>query len=315
MKKFKYINAATIEEAVSGLSDYDDKASVIAGGTDILDCLRKKILPEYPEALVNIKTIPELDYIKEEGGMLKIGALAKLSDIVKNATIKSKYGALAEAAYRVGSPELRNMGTIGGNICQFNRCWYYRASDSLFSCIRKGGGICYAMAGDNRYHSIFGAVNGCIAVNPSDIAPALIALGAKIKTSKRTIESEEFFDFAVPGETVLGNDEIVTEIQIPEFSGKSAFLKFAISKSTDFPIVNCAAAIANGTARICLNAVYNKPYRATSAEAEIAGKSINEANAEAASEAAMSGVSALPANKYKVQIAKTLVKRVLLACA
>ena len=175
--------------------------------------------------------------------------------------------------------------------------------------------MCYAIAGDNRYHSIFGAVNGCIAVNPSNLAPVLIALGANIKTSKRTIGIEEFFGFIVPGGTVLDSDEIVTEIQIPEFSGKSVFMKFAIRKSTNFPIVNCAAAISNGTARICLNAVYNRPYRTTSAEVEIAGKPISEANAEAAGEAVVSEAQALPANKYKVQIAKTLVKRAILACA
>ena len=179
--------------------------------------------------------------------------------------------------------------------------------------------MCYAMAGDNRYHSIFGAVKMCLAVNPSDTAPSLVALNAKIKTNNRLIEAENFWDMVVPGSTVLALDEIVTEIQIPTPPAgvKSAFIKFAIRKTIDFPIVNCAAMIGGGNARICLNAVYNKPYRATSAEEAIKGKSIDEANAEAAGAAAVATARALPGdrNKWKIQIAKTMVKRAILACA
>jgi xanthine dehydrogenase YagS FAD-binding subunit len=211
------------------------------------------------------------------------------------------------------------MATIGGYSCQMNRCWYFRNPDNKFNCIRKGGNMCYAMAGDNRYHSIFGAVSACIAVNPSDTAPALVALNASIKTNKRTISVDDFWTVTIPGSTVLEDDEIVTEIQVPEPAGKSAFLKFAIRKTIDFPVVNCAAMISGSDARICLNAVYNNPYRATKAEDAIKGKAINEENAEAAGEAAVSGAMGLPGNgsnpgnKYKIQIAKTLVKRAILA--
>jgi xanthine dehydrogenase YagS FAD-binding subunit len=211
------------------------------------------------------------------------------------------------------------MGTIAGNICQFTRCWYFRSPDNRFNCIRKGGKMCYAMAGDNRYHSIFGAVKMCLAVNPSDTAPSLVALNAKIKTNQRLIDAENFWDMTVPGSTVLAKDEIVTEIQIPAPGAgvKSAFIKFAIRKSIDFPIVNCAAMIGNGNARICLNAVYNKPYRSAPAEEAIKGKPIDEANAEAAGAAAVASARALPGdrNKWKIQIAKTMVKRAILACA
>jgi xanthine dehydrogenase YagS FAD-binding subunit len=208
------------------------------------------------------------------------------------------------------------MGTIGGNICQYVRCWYYRSEHNAFDCLRKSpaGGICQALVGDNRYSSIFGAMNGCVAVNPSDTAPALVALDARIVTTKQTVDAEDFFTMNDEKTTILDDDEIVTEIQVPEFSGKSAFLKFALRKSIDFPIVNCAVAISNGSARICLNAVYNTPYRATAAEDAIAGQTINEANAEASGAAAVANASALPMNKYKVQIAKTLVKRAILAC-
>ena len=176
--------------------------------------------------------------------------------------------------------------------------------------------MCYAMAGDNRYHSIFGAVNACVAVNPSDTAPALVALDAIIKTNKREIAAEDFWDAPMqkPTSTVLDADEIVTEIQVPAFAGKSAFQKFALRKSIDFPVANCAVAISNGTARICMNAVYNNPRRATAAEEAINGKAINEENAEAAGEAAVKGAVLLPLNKWKVQIAKTMVKRAILDC-
>ncbi len=294
-------------------------AALIAGGTDLLTSLRFEILPSYPEVVVNLKSIPGLDYIKEEGGMLKIGALTRLEDIAKSPTVKVRYQALAEAAHRTGSPHIREMGTIGGNICQLNRCWYFRTPDNRFNCIRKGGKTCFAMSGENRYHSIFGAVKMCVAVNPSDTAPALVALDAKIKTNRRTIACEQFWDMAVPGSTVLAAGEIVTEIQVPtpEAGVKSCFIKFAMRKSIDFPIVNCAAAIGKGSARICLNAVYNKPYRSIEAEEAVKGKAINESNAEAAGEAAVARARSLPGdrNKWKIQIAKVMVKRAILGCA
>jgi xanthine dehydrogenase YagS FAD-binding subunit len=316
-KKFAHINAQSIDEAASVLRA--GKAAMISGGTDLLGTMRFEILPNYPEVVVNLKTIPGMDYIREDGGMLKIGALTRLEDIAKNELVQKKYAALAEGAHRTATPHIREMGTIAGNICQFTRCWYFRLPDNRFNCIRKGGKMCYAMAGDNRYHSIFGAVKMCLAVNPSDTAPALVALSAKIKTNKRLLEAESFWDMTVPGSTVLAVDEIVTEIQVPTPATgvKSAFLKFAIRKTIDFPIVNCAAMIGSGDARICLNAVYNKPYRAVKAEEVIKGKNIDEAIADAAGVATVAAAKALPGdrNKWKIQIAKTMVKRAILSCA
>ena len=285
--------------------------------------MKDRILPGYPEALINLKTIPGLDTIVEENDLLKIGPLAILEDIAHNETVKTAYGALAEAARRTASPHLREMGTIGGNICQDIRCWYYRNSENRFPCLRKGGGRCYALKGDTRYHSIFGGSveEGCIAVHPSDTAPALIALDARIKTSKRTLPAEDFFQVEVSRTTVLDEDEIVTEIQIPKpvKNARSAFLKFALRKSIDFPIVNCAARIAikDGKvddARICLNAVHVKPRRVTVAEKAILGKEINEANAEAAGNAAISDAKPLHDNAYMVQVAGIYVKRAILEC-
>jgi xanthine dehydrogenase YagS FAD-binding subunit len=284
--------------------------------------MKDEILPTYPEALVNIKTIPGLDLIEEKDGTLSIGALVRLEDIATDTRIIDAYPALAEAARRTASTHLREMGTIGGNICQDIRCWYYRNQNNRFACLRKGGGRCYAIDGDNRYHSIFGGSveQGCYAVHPSDTAPALIALDATVKTSRRSIKAEDFFQVSVAKTTVLDDDEIVTAIQIPKPAGKSAFVKFALRKAIDFPIVNCAAMVAISkkkvtAARICLNAVYVKPYRATAAEEAIKGKAINETNTEAAGAAAVSDARPMPYNAYMVQIAKTMVKRAILGCA
>ena len=250
MKTFNHVNAKTLAEAKTALAG--GKATLIAGGTDLIGQLKDNILPTYPEALINIKTIPGLDYIKEEGGLLKIGAATRLADIAGSAAVNQKYTALAQAAVRVATPHVRDMGTIGGNIAQLHRCLYFRKPENRFNCARKGGKTCFAMTGENRYHSIFGAVNGCIAVHPSDTAPALIALDAKIVTNKRTIPAQDFWDVKIPASTVLAADEIVTEIQVPTpaAGAKSSFLKFALRKSIDFPVVNCAVLVSGGTAKI-----------------------------------------------------------------
>lgn len=323
MKKFAHLNARTLEEAVSILSSYRGKAEIIAGGTDLLGKMKDEILPNYPEALINIKTIAELDFIEETGEGLRVGALTRLNDIAEHAGIQEKYTALAQAAERTASPHIREMGTLSGNICQDIRCWYYRNPNNRFPCLRKGGGRCYAIEGDNRYHSIFGGTveKGCYAVHPSDMAPALIALDASIKTSKRTIKSDEFFKTGVKKTTVLDDDEIITEIEfpVPPKESKSHFIKFAIRKSIDFPIVNCATVITTKSgkvknARICLNGVYIKPYPATKAEEAICGKPIDENTADAAGKAIVSEARPMKDNAYMVQIARTLIKRTILAC-
>jgi NADPH-dependent glutamate synthase beta subunit-like oxidoreductase/CO/xanthine dehydrogenase FAD-binding subunit len=158
MRRFRHVNASTTEEATSVLKQFKGKVEIVAGGTDLLGQLKDEILPQYPEVIVNIKTIPGLDYIKEEGRTLKIGALTRLEDIAKDKTVKNKYATLAKAADRTASPHIREMGTIGGNICQSTRCWYYWVPSNRFNCMRKGGSVCYAITGEERYHSIFGAV-------------------------------------------------------------------------------------------------------------------------------------------------------------
>ena len=323
MKNFVHLNAATVDDAVFQLRKFGKRAAVIAGGTDLLGKMKDRILPEYPEAILNIKKIDGLDSVVEENQYLRIGALVKLSDLAVHPLVGLNFPALAEAARKTASPNLREMGTLGGNICQDIRCWYYRAPENRFPCLRKGGGRCYAIKGDNRYHSIFGGSveEGCYAVHPSDTSPVLVALDASIITSKRTVSAEEFFQVQKQGTTILEPDELVTDILIPKpaENSKNAFIKFAIRQSIDFPIVNCATniTIRDGKvllSRICLNAVAVVPHRAVEAEELIQGKTIDENLADEAGKAAVADAKPMSHNGYMVQIAKTLVKRTILAC-
>lgn len=324
MKKFSHVNASTFEEAVSILNQYDGQAKIIAGGTDLLGQIKNTIHFTQPKVLVNIKTIPNMQYIEEYQDGLRMGALTKLKDIASNAIIRDKFTALAQAAHAVASPQIRNMGTLGGNLCQDSRCWYYRATKNYFPCMRKKAAgkeaKCYAPGGDHRYHSIFGAVKKCFAVNPSDIAPALIALNARIKTTRQIIEAGRFFEVGPEKTTILAPDEILTEIQIPSLKPetKSIFLKYAFRKAIDFPIVNCAIALSNekGTikkVRICLNAVHNLPYRPLNAEKCLENQVLDETIAIAVSEKALEDAKPLRNNKYMVPIAKQLIQRALLS--
>ncbi len=323
MRTFSHFTASTVEEAVAILTRYGDTAGVIAGGTDMLGKMKDEILPSYPEALVNIKRIPGLDVVAVDEEVTRIGALVRLDEVAGHPAIRETYPALARAAARCASPHLRAMGTVGGNICQDIRCWYYRNPQNRFPCLRKGGGRCYAIEGDNRFHSIFGGSveNGCYAVHPSDLAPALVALDAEVKTSKRSIGIDDFFAVRVGKTTVLDPDEIVTGISlpIPPAGARSAFMKFALRKSIDFPIVNCAVGLQVSAgrvekARICLNAVHVKPYRARMAEESIIGKGIDEETAGGAADAGVSAAKPMSRNGYMVQIARTMIKRTLLAC-
>ena len=182
MRSFKHLRAGTVEEALALLTKFRGKARINAGGTDLLGVLKDEILPAYPRALIDIKTVAGLDTIREENGRLKIGALARLKDIVESALLRERYGILVEAARSVASPQIRNAATLGGNLCQEVRCWYFRYPNHLggaISCARKGRGPCLAVKGDNRYHAVVGGKK-CFAVCPSDTAVALAALDARL---------------------------------------------------------------------------------------------------------------------------------------
>ena len=324
MKSFKHINTATVEEAVRILNDYNGRAGIIAGGTDIIGVLKDQILPDSPEALVNIKTISGLDQITEGPEGLRIGSLVKLTDLVSSPLIKDKYKVLAEAAQTIGTPQIRNMGTVGGNLGQDTRCWYYRYPHSIggrVSCLRKGSGPCLAVAGDNRYHAILGG-KGCFAVCPSDLAVALAALDAVVHIAgaggNRVVSIQAFFN---PLGNILAPEEIIVEIQIPNPPENSfqQFLKFTVRKPVDFAIVSTAVLVAidNGVcsdSRVVLRAVAPGPVRAVGAEQHLKGKKLDAAALREAAELALEGAKPLSRNGYKVEITKTLVNRALLGC-
>ena len=322
MKPFTHHNARSIDEAITLLTQYKGRAKLNAGGTDLLGVLKERNLPEYPEAIINIKTITGLNYIKEDETGLKIGALTKLSDLTKSPFLRDHYPALAEAARSVATPQVRNAATIGGNLCQDVRCWYYRYPRHIggpIRCLRKRNGPCLAVVGDNRYHAILGGKK-CFAVCPSDTAVALAALGAQIKIAGPEGERRvAVTDFYSPLGNGLKGNEILTEIEVPGITGptKQRFLKFTLRSPIDFAIVSVASVITvnNGVctdARIALGAVAPGPVRARKAEEVIKGRSIDENTATEAAEQALAGARPLSMNVYKVEIAKTLVKRAIL---
>lgn len=322
MRNFAHYDAHSISEALNLLTKHKGRAKLNAGGTDLLLILKDDILPEYPDAMVNIKTIRDLDYITERAGMLRIGSLARLSDVGTSPLVVEKFPLLAEAALAVGNPQIRKMATLGGNLCQDIRCWYYRYPRGIggpIQCARKGKGACLAIRGDNRYHAI---MNGkkCFAVCPSDTAVALTALDAHIVITgtkqERTITTTDFF---TPMGNKLGSDEMVKEIEIPiRTSGSNqTFRKFTLRKSIDFAIVSVATVITLEedictNARIVLGAIAPGPVRAEAAEKKLIGRTINANVAAEAAEAALAGAKPLSKNAYKVEIAKTLVKRAIL---
>ncbi len=322
MRTFTHIDAYTIDEACQLLGEYRGRAKLHAGGTDLLTTLKGDILPDYPEAVINIKTIPGLDDISEDHGELKIGALARLSDVARSPVIKERYGVLADAALSVGSPQIRNAATIGGNLCQASHCWYYRYPRRLggpAQCLRKGNGPCLALKGDNRYHAILGGKK-CFAVCPSDTATALAALDAKITIfglhGERSIAIADFYN---PLGTELEPDEMIKEIAIPRITSpaEQRFLKFTLRKPIDFAIVSVAAVINNKDgictdARIALGAVAAAPVRAKAAEEVLIGRPINETVAAEAGERALADAKPLSMNAYKVEIAKVLLRRAIM---
>jgi xanthine dehydrogenase YagS FAD-binding subunit len=317
MNKFTHVNAKTTAEAAAALGT---SAAVIAGGTDLYNSLKAQIFPNPPQKLVNIKTIPNLAYIKEEGGTLKIGALALLCDIADSSVVKGKWPSLAEAAKRVGTPQLRNQGTIGGNICQKSRCWYFRAEKNQFNCLRKGGQLCYMIAGNTLRHACLYPEGGCVTIDVSDTALPLTALGATIVTTKKSVPISDFFTALA---NVLDATEIVTEIQVPSPAAgtKQTFIKWAERKAIDFAEASVATLITvsggNVTdARIVLGGVSPRPRRATDAEAALKGKAISDAVATEAAAQAVKGAVALTAyggNGWKIPLVKKLVKTAIMA--
>lgn len=323
MRPFNHLNAASLEEASAALKQPGSLA--MAGGGDLLGALKDDIFEEYPRLVVNLKTIPGLDKVEVRDGFLCLGALCLLGDLSRNETVKAVAPAVAEAAAKCASPALRENTTLGGNLCQQPRCWYFRKLGNHFDCARKGGGKCFAFTGDNRYHSVFGPASfegcdgkkkACLAVNQAELAPPLLALDAVVVTTARTLPIGEFFGVGVLRSTVLAPGELMTEVRIPlpEAGTKMAYKRFSFRKSIDFPVVNLAVVQTPGRQyRIALGGVAPTPLRAEAAEKLLAGKELTPEIAEEAGRAAVQGARPTEANAYKLQLVKTLVKRELLA--
>lgn len=319
MNNFAYVKAGSIQEAIRALDS--DKAKLHAGGTDLMGCMYDEILTV--EKVVSISHLKELQGISTaSGGGLRIGALTTIAEVASSDLISRNYVVLSQAAGEVASPQLRNQGTIGGNICQRPRCWYFRGD---FPCARKGGDICYAVNGENQYHAIFGG-GPCFYVHPSDMAVALAALQAQVVIrgpgGSKTIKMDDFFIEPMDDltkENILAHNEIVAEILIPASPGgmHSSFRKIRGRGAWDFALVSVAMALtidngSIGQARLYLGGVGPFPWRAEAAERTLAGKILDSALAAAAGEAAAEGASPLEANGYKVDMVKGAVEESLL---
>jgi len=329
MKAFEWASPTTINEAVQLLksapvtSDIDEAARPIAGGQDLLTTM--KDYTTRPSRVVNLKGIRGLDRIQGNARTgLIIGALVTLSQLEENPVVRASFPGLAEAAHSVATPQIRNLGTVGGNLCQRPRCWYFRLEEVI--CLKKGGSECYAASGENKYNAILGGGPSYI-VHPSDLAPMLVALGASVSVvggeGKRVIPLDKFFTLPSDGnirrENVLKNDEIITQVHVPAspVAARSTYLKFRERESMDFAMASVAAAVqlrANKSiaqARVVLGGVAPIPWRAPQAEQFLIGKTLSADVLAEAGRLALQGAQPLEKNAYKVPLTQTLVRRAL----
>jgi xanthine dehydrogenase YagS FAD-binding subunit len=322
MNNFEYANPSTLQEATALLGAKWGDADVLAGGTDLISLMKDHL--HTPKRVVNIKGIKELEGIsKSSDGGIRIGALVTMDELAKNADVMANAKALSDAAAGIPSPQIRHMGTVGGDLCQRPRCWYYRQGFGLTA--QKDGKSLVEM-GANQYHSIFGK-GPAYFVSPSSLGPALVALGAKVKLvsakGPREVPASAFF--VVPTsdtqrEIALQPNEILTEITIPAGAVKSATYEVRQKEALDWPLAAASVVLKmNGnnvaSAKVVLGHVAPKPWDSDAAAKALAGKAVSTASAEAAGKAAVANASPLSQNAYKVTLAKVAVKRALLDAA
>ena len=327
MKAFEWTNPANINEAVKMLKvgspgDIDEAPRPIAGGQDLLTTM--KDYTSRPVRLVNLKNISGLNSITVTARGLTIGALVTLTELEEHAGVRKSFPGLAEAAHSIATPQIRNLGTVGGNLCQRPRCWYFRLEE--VNCLKKGGSECYAASGENKYNAIIGGGPSYI-VHPSDLAPMLLALGATVSvtgsTGKRVIPLDKFFTLPSEGnirrENVLKNDDIITQINVPAsaLAAKSTYIKFKERDSLDFALASAAVALRLGPdqavreSRIVLGGVAPIPWRVPAAEKFLVGKKLTPAVLSETAKIALAEAKPLEKNAYKVPLAQTLVRRAL----
>jgi xanthine dehydrogenase YagS FAD-binding subunit len=319
MPAFDLLQPSSVVDAQKLLEQHGADAWVMAGGLDSFDWLKDRI--KKPKVLVDLSGIEELRGVRATSDGIEIGSMTTLTEIVNDPIIKQRYGLLAQGAELVASPQIRNQGTIGGNVSQDTRCWYYRAG---WPCYRAGGNICYADTpeGRNREHAILYA-DRCVAVNPSDCAPALIALNAKfvIRTPKgeRIVDAEDYFigpEIDITRLHILKPGDLLTAIRIPStWAGAQFYFEKVRDRNVwDFPLLNVASAmvVSNGSIermRIAVNGAAARPLRLKTVEDAVRGKPPNAATGEMAGKLAVEGAVPLQFNAYKIPLMRNLVKR------
>jgi xanthine dehydrogenase YagS FAD-binding subunit len=319
MPAFELFQPANVNDALTLLDRHGSNAWVMAGGLDTFDWLKDR--SKRTNVVIDLSQMNELRGVKEVGGGVEIGALTTLTEVVRHPVIREKFGLLMEAAELVASPQIRNQGTLGGNVSQDTRCWYYRSG---WTCYRAGGNICYAdtPTAINREHAILNA-DRCVAVSPSDTAPALIALDAKLvirsRNGERVVDAEQYFvgpAIEITRMTVLRPGELLTAIRIPgTWAGAQFYFEKVRDRQVwDFPLVNVASAMkaSGGTIqqlRLAVGAVAATPLRLTAVETAVAGKPRNEETADLAGRLAVEGAQPLRYNAYKIPLMRNLVKR------
>lgn len=325
MRAFEYVSPDKKEQAVSLLSANWDEALPLAGGTDLLTLMKDDIVT--PKRLVNIKEIQEMRGISADPRRgLRIGALTTIQDLADNPIVRRAYPVISHTANEVAGPQIRNMGTVGGNLCQRPRCWYYRAGFGLMAKDESGASL--IPTGDNRYHAILGNNGPAYFVSPSSLAPLFIALGATLKvfgpSGKRDIPAEKFYRIPqsdTEREYDLKPNEIITEVVIPPLGdAKSATYEVRQKDAMDWPLALAAVVLKMSAgrvsaARIVMGHVAPMPWRSQEAEQALVGKTISEETAQAAGNAAVASAKNLGRNGYKIQIARVAVKRAILEAA
>lgn len=319
MIDFEYVDVKSLKGLPQLLDQEEGRRVVLAGGTDLLDRLKERL--EQPAQVVNVKGIEKMQGI-EFGDGLDIGALTTIAELADDERIQRDYPALAQAAASIATPQLRNMGTLGGNLCQRPRCWYFRDRD--YPCRKKGGSRCFARTGLNKNHAIFGD-GPCYIVHPSDSAPALQALGAVLEIAgpkgKRETPVEGFFqmpDENILGENSLGADEVIVRVRVPKpaLGTRSTYLKFRAKQSLDFAVSSVAAVLQMDgdqvqVARLVLGGVAPIPWRCVAAEAELEGAVLTDAAIGRAADAAVADAQPMSDNRYKVRLTRNLVRQTL----
>jgi xanthine dehydrogenase YagS FAD-binding subunit len=318
MKNFEYAVPESIDKAI----DYLDSSKTVlkGGGIDLLDLMKEDLIE--PGRIVTLQDLEELRFIKEDtNGSLLIGPSQTLTEISENSLINKSYKSLAQAAGAVASVQIRNVATIGGNLCQRPRCWYFRSSD--FNCSRKGGNTCFALDGENQYHAIFNNSDGCAIVHPSATAVALMALNAKLILSdgkkEKEVPIEEFFvspAINIEKENILTNSEMIISVVIPvEMKDYlNYYIKQKEKQSFDWPLADVAVALKMEgdrcqDARIVLGSAAPVPFRSTPAEKTLMNNTITKETAIKAADAALADAEPLALNAYKIPLFKTVIYR------